>query len=238
MEWRDRHLTVPFGWSVTHPGGTEIELEARVERLRNELEHALERVFEPAAGFQVNARAQGDGWSATVTREDFRGELTVAVDRTDRGRIRAVRVFGTGGSVRLPGLTAGADRLQRMCRTGGTVFGALVFGLLCWLSIGVYNPAFVLGGLLMAVVMIMTLVGGANIGGWIAERITQRRIKRLELGAVADAAFQGDLKRWRALSRQLGTLRASLTGKRRHQPFREDAGGLTSAFASSASPSS
>ncbi len=233
MDMRDHHLVAPFGWLVAQPGGNLAELEARMERLRGELERTIRCVFEPAAGFRVQARCDGDDWTATVNRHDFVAQLNVAVERTTHGNIRAVRVYGTGGSGRLPVLTVMASRIQQRFKRGGIVGGVLMFGALGWLSIGVYNPVFVLGGLLMVVVMLMTVVGGAGIGGWLADRVVEARLARLRAEVASDPQFQADLKRWRALARQLSPLRASLSGHRRHQPFRDAAGPVTSVFSAS-----
>ena len=81
---------------------------------------------------------------------------------------------------------------------------------------------FVLGGLLMVVVAVLTVVAAVSIGAWIGEQIASGLEVRAQRSVQADEELRQDFLRWRSLSRQMMAKRGLLAGDLRRQPFRHD----------------
>jgi len=81
------------------------------------------------------------------------------------------------------------------------------------MNIGVRNPAYFLGGLLLVVAGLMSTMMFGTLGGWLGDRLGERRTARARAVIGGDAQLQDDLRRWRALVRQLAAQRASVAGQ-------------------------
>ncbi|MCA9659676.1 MAG: hypothetical protein KC486_15135, partial [Myxococcales bacterium] len=81
---------------------------------------------------------------------------------------------------------------------------------------------FVLGGLLMVVVAVLTVVSAVSIGAWIGERVADLLNLRAMRQVAADDALRKDFQRWRSLTRQMMAKRSLLSGDLRRLPFRHE----------------
>lgn len=157
-----------------------------------------------------------NGVQLVVRRGDFRAQVAVE-NILDPGRradgALAVRMFGRAVSGALAEAEkAGAAAIQRG-RVLGLTTGATVFVALCWFCIGVHNPAYVLGGLLLVVAGLMCMMAFGTIGAWLGEVAAERVNARARADIGGDGGLQDDLRRWRALVRQLGAQRAAIAGQ-------------------------
>jgi hypothetical protein len=161
-----------------------------------------------------------------VRRGDFRAQVAVEhlfdPRRLAAGeRTPAVRMFGRAGSDALALAERRGQGAIARCRAVGIAAGVSCFVALCWLVFGVRNPEFLLGGLLMVVAALLTTTAGSTLGGWVGERLAETREQRAHRGTALDLDLQDDLRRWRALTRQLGAMRSAVTGRALRGPFRE-----------------
>jgi hypothetical protein len=96
----------------------------------------------------------------------------------------------------------------------------VLFAATLWLCIGAYSPIYILAGMFMVVAALLITTLGASFGGWIGERMAEKSRARAHALAEVDPRLQGDIRRWRALSRQLANQRQALTGRVGAAPFR------------------
>lgn len=216
---RDHAAFDPFGWSVACEGRKAPQVREDVRRMVEWASQTWAMYFPADRGYEVvveSPAGPSNGVQLAVRRGDFRAQVAVE-SILDPGRRSpgslAVRMFGRAVS----GALAEADRagikmLQR-CRVLGVGVGLAAFVALCWMNIGVRNPAYFLGGLLLVVAGLMSTMMFGTLGGWLGDRLGERRTARARAVIGADAQLQDDLRRWRALVRQLAAQRASVAGQ-------------------------
>lgn len=184
------------------------------------------RQFPAADGYRVTADSPAGrrhGVRLEARRGDFQASVTLEtgrVKRTLRGAPEMrIRMAGRADSHAMATAERAAERMVTRWNGGGATLGGLVFAAICWLVIGVTGPA-LLGGLLMAVMLLVSLTAGASMGSFIGENRARQVRTRARLEAASDPHLSRDLQRWRALARQFSEERQMLAGGRRGLPFR------------------
>jgi hypothetical protein len=217
----------PFGWAVACPGRRPAQVEDDVQALVQWSASAWKRHFPAERGYQVTVDvpagfAQGARMSAI--RGDF--EASVAIEHGPRslGAVSApsVRVFGRAQSTVVRRAHELGERLVQHSRVVGGVAGLGMFLSLAWLMIGVNNPIYMLGGMLLVVALLLALMAGGTLGTWVGERLAEIHRDRARRQLDRNVAMHDDIRRWKAVSRQLVAQRNALVGHRR-QPFRTEA---------------
>ena len=222
----DRHGFAPFGWSVGCGGQKPAAVR---DEVRSTVDWATRRFmsyFPSDGGYEVRASSPAgasNGVQLQVRRGDFRATVAIeAILNPNRKSPdeRAIRMFGRAGSEALEAAERDGHRLVQRFRTVGVGLGFVLFCAALWLSVGAHSPVYLLGGLLMVVSALLTTTMGASFGAWVGERVADKVRARAREVAAIDPRFQGDLRRWRALSRQLANQRQALTGRVGAAPFR------------------
>lgn len=175
--------------------------------------------FPAEQGYVVSVESPAgpsNGVQLAVRRGDFRAQVAVenilAPGRRAPG-VLAVRMFGRAVSDALAQAERAGSRAAQRCRNAGVGLGLGVFVTLCWVCIGVHNPAYFLGGLLLVVAGLMCTMAFGTLGAWFGDRLGERRSARARAEIGSDGALQDDLRRWRALVRQLAGQRAAIAGE-------------------------
>jgi hypothetical protein len=221
--------TSPFGWAATCAGRRPVELQSDLRALSVSLERAWSHHFPRERGYvtRVDAFDPARGITSLVaSRGDFDARLTLehgaddAVRDPDRGL--RIRVYGRAASLAITHAEEIAERRVARGRAIGAVLGLLPFVGLAWLSVGVANPIFVLGGLLMVVALVTSVFVGATIGASLGERFGEAARRRAREAAARDPGVEHDLRRWKSLTRVLMSERAAFVGGRAQQPFRRE----------------
>lgn len=220
-----------FGWSLALRGRAPEEFSRELAGLRRQIDELADAHFPASEGYVITRVGDPGGLGElriAIARGDFQAEVefdcTCTSGQVDTGR---VRVCGRSES----------RALERARRLGLAIIDALrwttgsigVLGLATMLALLLSIPPrfavetlFVLAGLLMVVVAILTLVVTVSIGAWIGERIAASLHLRARLQVDADGGLRQDLQRFRALSRVLLAKREILAGDLRRQPFRHE----------------
>jgi hypothetical protein len=218
----------PFGWAVACPGRRPAQVEDEVHALVAWSASTWKRHFPAERGYQVTVEvpagfAQGARMSAS--RGDF--EASVSIEHgmpRSPGAVSAgsVRVFGRAQSTVVHRAHALGERLVQRSRVVGGAAGLGMFLSLAWLMIGVNNPIYMLGGMLLVVALLLALMAGGTLGTWVGERLAEAHRDRARRELDRNVAMHDDIRRWKAVSRQLAAQRSALVGHRR-QPFRTEA---------------
>jgi hypothetical protein len=226
----DARLGQGFGWAVACPVAAEEAAARHVEGLWGSF-------FPTAAGYAVTrselvsvpeprssrSHAQQPGVRLQVRRGDFCGEVEVAA--TTGPRRPRLWLRGYAGSQRLAAVELRAARATERLRLLGSLAGAAALLALC-VELLTHPPGFTvdmmffLGGLLVAVIMVVGLAIGSNVGAWFGERAAVVGWVRALAVVERDDALREDLRRWRALVKNLAHYRDALAGSSRRQPFR------------------
>ncbi|MCY1005714.1 hypothetical protein OV079_09085 [Nannocystis pusilla] len=226
----DARLGQGFGWAVACPATAEDAAARHVEGL-------WASFFPAAAGYAVTrsevvsvpepspsrGRAHQPGMRLQVRRGDFCGEVEVAA--TTGPRRSRLWLRGYAGSQRLAAVELRAARATDRLRLAGSLVGASALLALC-VELLTHPPGFTvdmmffLGGLLVAVIMVVGLAIGANVGSWFGERQAVLGWVRALALVERDTALREDLRRWRSLVKNLAHYRDALAGSSRRQPFR------------------
>ncbi len=232
----------PFGWAVAWAGREPSQLGDDVRSLVETSATTCRRYFPPERGYQVSideldpeaTAGTTQGVQMSVWRGDFRARVAIertagseAGGATARRSPPAIRVYGSARSEALHRAHALGERLVRSGRVLGWTAGTGLFLCLAWLMIGVHDPIYVLGGMLLVVALLLTLMAGGTLGGLVGERLAALHRGRTHRNVGSDEALLDDMRRWKGLSRQLTTQRSMLVG-RRAQPFRREPGRLAS----------
>lgn len=217
----------PFGW-VVHPRGRKPgQIRDDIRTLVRWSADRWGSYFPRERGYAVTVNlAESDEAESLAAqplrlcadRGDFHAEVTVEVP--DVGH---VRMYGRATSSHMLVAELQARRYVKIGRALGALAGFGVFGTLAWFSVGVVDPIFVLGGLLMVVALVVSLTAGAALGSWFGDRFADRARRRAAQMVEADPGIEADLRRWKSLVRQLVAQRTVLRGGDRQQPFRREA---------------
>ncbi|MEM9454751.1 MAG: hypothetical protein AAGF11_11265 [Myxococcota bacterium] len=240
----------PFGWMVTCTGRSPSRVRGEVEHLARDSARAWARHFPPEHGYQIELEAIGseavelepvepgakprppahephrpaETARMFVRRGDFWAQVSVEhalPPSTERGASPSVRMFGRAQCESLHQAHTRGERVVARARVIGWSSGVAVFLSLAWLMIGVRDPVYVLGGMLLVVALLSTVMAGGALGVWFGERLAALHRDRARRRADADDALREDMRRWKAVSRQLAAQRAALLGSRQ-QPFRSE----------------
>ena len=217
------------------PDGIARELKG----VRRQVE-SLARAYFPAAEgyvFQLKKSLSGTNCRASKHFKEFK----VVIDRGDfQAEIAfehlAPRVEGAPARVRLCGHSrsmtwvrarAAGIRIAEMLRwCVGSIGVAAVVVMLLLLTLSPphfsVETLFVLGGLLMVVVAVLTVAAAVAIGAWLGAQVGALLLFRVQRRIIADDQLRRDQQRWASLSRQLMAMRGLLAGDLRRQPFRHD----------------
>jgi hypothetical protein len=218
----------PFGWAVACPGRRPTQVEDEVQALVRWSAGAWKRHFPAERGYRVTVESPAgfaQGVRMIACRGDFEASLSIehGVPRAP-GAVSAasVRVFGRAQSVVVRRAHELGERLVQRGRIVGGAAGLGMFLCLAWLMIGVNNPIYMLGGMLLVVALLLALMAGGTLGTWVGERLAKAHHDRARRALDRDVAMHDDIRRWKAVSRQLAAQRNALAGHRR-QPFRTEA---------------
>ena len=217
----------PFGWAISYGGRGPGQLRDDVRHVEDWSIGAWTRHFPLERGYEVaveRSASNAQGLVLTVRRGEFhaRASLEHDVRQHERGRGSAsVRMFGRAEFEAVRQAHVDGDRMVARSRALGWGGGFGVFLSLAWLMVGVRDPIFVLGGMLLVVALLMTVMAGGTLGAWFGERLAQRSRERAQRQVDADPGIRDDIRRWKAIAKQLASQRAMLLGTRR-QPFRSE----------------
>lgn len=205
-----------FGWTTPCPAdGQEVSLR--------HVEGLWAAYFPAAAGYVVSRRELPDGLRLAATRDDFHAEVEVAGGR--RRNAPRLRLSGSAGSQRVASTERSATAAVERLRLAGSLLGAL-FVMMTASNLLVTPPQFtidmlfVLGGLLLVVMLVVTVMTGAGLGAWLGEQVAAGRWAATLDALDHDDELRADLQRWRALVRSLAHHRDALAGGLRGLPFR------------------
>ncbi len=226
MALRDHNGFDPFGWSVPCSGLKPGQVRDEVRRLVDWATERWQSYFPRQQGYSVvvdSPAGPSNGVVLTVSRGDFRAQVAIE-NIADPARkapgALAVRMFGRANSDALAEAERAREVVVHRCRTIGVGLGFGVFALLCWVSVGVRNPAFYLAGLLMVVAALMSTTALGGVGAWIGESLADRGRSRAKAIAAGNPRLQDDLRRWRALMRLFANQRHAIGGAEAGVPFR------------------
>lgn len=223
----ERGSILPFGWAVACAGRRPAQLEDEVQALVAWSAGAWKRHFPPERGYQVTVESPAGvarGVRLRVSRGDFQASLAVEAPPGREGAVFAapsVRMFGHAQSVVARRAHALGERLVHRGRIMGGAVGLGMFLCLAWLMIGVNNPVYMLGGMLLVVALLLAPMAGGALGAWVGERLAAYHRDRARRMLDGNVAIRDDIRRWKAVSRQLSAQRTALAGHRR-QPFRSE----------------
>lgn len=225
----------PFGWAIACVGRRPTQVGDDVQALVAWSASAWKRHFPLESGYRVTVESPAgtaQGVRMSVQRGEF--EALVAIEHGLEPRVRggesatpAVRMFGRAQAHGVRHAQALGPRLIARGRLFGGTVGLGLFLALAWLMIGVNNPIYMLGGMLLMVALMMALMAGSSLGAWVGERLAAGHLDRAIRALERNVAMHDDLRRWKAVSRQLAAQRAALVGHRR-QPFRSEPSVLAS----------
>lgn len=224
----ERGSISPFGWVVACAGRRPAQVADEVQALVQWSAGAWKRHFPPERGYRVTVESPAgvaQGVRMSVSRGDFEASLSIehALPRSS-GAVSAppaVRMFGHAQSVVARHAHDLGDRLVQRGRIVGGAAGLGMFLALAWLMIGVNNPIYMLGGMLLVVALLLALMAGGTLGTWVGERLAALHRDRARRALDRNVGMHDDIRRWKAVSRQLSAQRTALAGHRR-QPFRNE----------------
>ncbi|MBK7823707.1 hypothetical protein [Nannocystis sp.] len=205
-----------FGWTTPCPVGSHEQSVRHVEGL-------WAAYFPAEAGYVVTRRVWAGGLRLAAHRGDFQAEVEVAGGRR-RGGAR-LRLSGCAGSQRVAVTERVASAVVERLRLCGSLLGAGFVGVTASrllvtppeLAIGMLH---ILGGLMLVVMLMVVVMTGAGLGGWLGEQRAASRWAATSQAVAADTGLHTDLRRWRAVVRSLAQHRDALSGGLRGLPFR------------------
>lgn len=205
-----------FGWTTPCPADSHALSVRHVEGL-------WAAYFPDAAGYVVTRRTWAGGLRLAATRGDFRAEAEVAGGR--RGGGCRLRLSGCAGSRRVVVTERATTAVAERLRQGGALLGAVFVAfaasrLLVTPPEAAIGMLYILGGLLLVVMLMVAVMTGAGLGGWLGEQTAAKRWSATMQAVAADAELRADLRRWRAVVRSLAQHRDALAGGVRGLPFR------------------
>jgi hypothetical protein len=224
----ERGGILPFGWAVACAGRKPSQVEDEVQALVAWSAGTWKRHFPVERGYRVTVEPTAgitQGVRMSVRRGDFEASLSIEHGLPARpgaaSAIPSVRMFGNAQSVVARHAHELGERLVQRSRIAGGAVGLGLFLALAWLMIGVNNPIYMLGGMLLVVALLLALMAGGTLGTWVGERLAGYHRDRARRALDRNVAIADDIRRWKAVSRQLSAQRNALAGHRR-LPFRSE----------------
>lgn len=219
---------------VARPGCTQPQVDRELQALVDYIDRAWSTHFPRREGYLTiveELEGKDRGVRIRVMRGDFRAEADVYCDQRGvrGGTVERSLVFSArAASGRLTTAQAIEARQMSVWAGFGTAMGLGLFGAMLAMTLGaVVQP--LLAIMAMFVLAVVLPAGGFNLGAWLAECIGTARRAGVLAESATDAAFQRDLRKWRAATRQLGARRRALSEAPRGLPFRRLADGLAGA---------
>jgi hypothetical protein len=216
VAFRDPGSFDPFGWSVACRGRQPAAVREEVRRVVEWGSQIWSLYFPADRGYDVTVESPAGpshGVQLAVRRGDFRAQVVIENIGDPARRSTsdlAVRMFGRAVSLEVANAEQGGSAAVRRARNVGFGIGFALFGALCWACVGVHNPEYFLGGLLLVVAGLMCTMTCATLGAFLGERVSERRSLHARTVAADNEALQDDLRRWRALVRQLSSQRGAI----------------------------
>lgn len=183
-------------------------------------------VFPAREGYQISASSPAgpsNGVQLTVERGNFIASVCVESIRDPSRHARdhqAIRMYGRAEARALVSVEQSGMRSVQRLRHIGLVGSAMLFVPFLLTIAGAQSTAYVLAGLLALVSGLATTTLGASLGGYIGERMAEGARRRAIAETSVDKRLQEDLRRWRALSRELAGTKQALVGSTAAGPFR------------------
>jgi len=183
-------------------------------------------VFPARAGYRVTVSSPAgpsNGVRLTVERGNFQASVCVESIRDPSRRARdheAIRMYGRAEARALVTAAAASHRSVQRSRQVGVVLSTMMFVPFLWLIAGAHSTAYILAGLLTMVGGIATTTLGASLGAYIGEQVAEGTRRRAIAQTTDDKRLHEDLRRWRALSRELAGAKQALLGSPLAGPFR------------------
>lgn len=216
----------PFGWSVGRTGRTRPQVRDEVRGVVDRVTERWAAVFPAREGYRVIASSPAgasNGVRLVVERGNFRASVCLESIRDPSRHARehqAIRMYGRAEATGLVAAEKSSHRSIRRLRGVGVALSAGLFVSFLWLVAGAQSGAYVLAGLLTMVAGIATTTLGASLGAYLGERVADGARRRALAEATHDDRLQEDIRRWRALSRELAATRQELMGALHAGPFR------------------
>ena len=216
----------PFGWSVGRSGQTRAQVRDEVRSVVERVTDRWATVFPEREGYRVCASSPAgpsNGVRLTVERGNFRASVSVESIRDPSRHARehqAVRMYGRAEAQALVCAAAASHRSIARLRQVGVAVSTLAFIPFLWLIAGAQSTAYILAGMLCMVAGIATTTLGASLGAYLGECVAAGARRRAIAETSVDTRLKEDLRRWRALSRELSGTRQTLTGSAAAGPFR------------------
>ena len=197
--------------------------------MRSVVDQTTERwasVFPARDGYEISASSPAgpsNGVQLTVERGNFVASVCVESIRDPSRHARdhqAIRMYGRAEARALVSVEQSGMRSVQRLRQVGLVASAVLFIPFLLTIAGAQSTAYVLAGLLALVAGLGTTTLGASLGGYIGERMAEGARRRAIAETAVDQRLQEDLRRWRALSRELSATKQALVGSSAAGPFR------------------
>ena len=209
----------PFGWSVPCTGLKPAQVRDEVRGLVEWAAQTWAMYFPRERGYTVeidSPAGPSNGARLTVRRGDFRAQIAIEnildPQRRAPGAL-AVRTSGRASSGALIEAEAASALAMQRGRALGVGGGVGVFALVCWMCLGAANPGFLLAALGLVVVALFSTTTLGGLGAYFGERIGESARARARCVIGSDPLLKDDLRRWRALVRELATRRAAIAGR-------------------------
>lgn len=226
----ERGDIAPFGWAIACSGRQADRVDEDVHALVEWATREWTRHFPAERGYTLRIEPATDstpGVRLVALRGDFRAEVAIECDHsattigapTRTSTRSAIRAFGGARSEIVHHAHEWSQRAIARCRIIGSAAGIGTFISLAWLMIGVSDPIYVLGGMLLVVALLLTLMAGGTLGTWFGEYFARHRQAWARNRVARDVGIDADIRRWKAVSRKLAAQRSMLQ-RRRGQPFR------------------
>ncbi len=216
----------PFGWSVGRGGRKPAQVREDVRTMVEGVTDRWTAVFPERDGYRVTISSPAgasNGVRLSVVRGNFRASVGIEsiLDPARRtGGQQAIRMFGRAEATSLVVAEQVSHRsVRRLRQVGMALSGGLFFSFL-WVIAGAQSGAYILAALLTMVAGIMMTTVGASLGGYLGEWVAEKARRRALNQTSEDKLLQDDLRRWRALSRELSSSRQALQGQPQAGPFR------------------
>lgn len=216
----------PFGWSVGRSGQTRSQVRDEVRAVVDQVTDRWASVFPDREGYRVSVSSPAgpsNGVRLTVQRGNFQASVCVESIRDPSRRARdhqAIRMYGRAEARALVSVTQSSLKSVQRLRQVGIFVSAMMFIPFLWTIAGAHSTAYVLAGLLAMVAGLATTTLGASLGGYIGERFAEGARRRALAETSVDKGLQEDLRRWRALSKELSGSKHALVGSTTAGPFR------------------
>ncbi|MBX7079312.1 MAG: hypothetical protein K1X88_09020 [Nannocystaceae bacterium] len=219
MDFREGNGFDPFGWSVPCTGLKPSQVREEVRALVEWAAQTWAMYFPAARGYTLRVDSPAgasNGVQLTVSRGDFRAQVEIESILDPVRRHSGAMIVRTSGRATSRALVRaqrdGALAVQRG-RSAGVVAGIGVFALVCWMCLGAPNPGILLATLGLVVIALFSTTALGGLGAYVGECVGESAHVRARVAAQGDPLLKDDLRRFRALVRELNTRRAALAGR-------------------------